>query len=249
MRPFAVRLRCVALAGIVLATCYVPVFAGDESVQWVGRFSALTAGAGTPPGWTQLTFKKIPTHTSYQLVQDGDTTVVKAVSEASASGLTKEVTIDPREYPVVRWRWKIDNLLARSDVRRKGGDDYPARLYITFAYEPDRVPFGKKLKYLAGRALFGDIPIAALNYIWDRSTPAGTIVANAYTDFAQMVVVQSGAVNVGRWAQEERNVYQDYVRAFGEEPPKINGVAIMSDTDDTQDRVTAYYGDIAFIKP
>lgn len=226
----------------------VPVSAGDESVQWVGHFSALPVRSGLPPEWNPLTFPKVPRHTHYELVQDGAATVVKAVSEASASGLTRVVRIDPRQYPIVRWRWKVDRLLERSDVRWKSGDDYPARLYITFEYEPERVSFAKKLKYMAGRALFGDIPIAAINYIWDRSTPVGAVLPNAYTDFAQMVVVQSGPANVGRWVEEERNVYEDYRRAFGEEPPRIKGIALMTDTDDTQDRVTAYYGDIAFVK-
>jgi hypothetical protein len=224
------------------------ISASNESVWWVGRFSPLPA-SGLPPEWKPLSFPKIPNHTQYELVQDEATTVVKASSEASASGLTRAVTIDPREYPIVRWRWKVDRLLERSDVRRKSGDDYPARLYITFEYEPARVSFARKLKYMAGRALFGDIPIAAINYIWDRATPAGTIVPNAYTDFAQMVVVQSGPANVGRWIEEERNVYEDYLRAFGEEPPHIKGIAIMTDTDDTRDRATAFYGDIAFVKP
>ncbi len=116
-----------------------------------------------------------------------DVTIVKAVSEASASGLTKPVVIDPKEFPIVRWRWKIDNVLKGSDVTLKEGDDFPARLYITFAYDPDKVSFGKKLKFKAGQALFGDIPIAALNYIWETKTPVGTIVENAYTDFAKMV--------------------------------------------------------------
>src|SRR5690606_38863261 len=141
--------------------------AGDESVRWVGQFSTLPAGNGLPPEWHPLTFPKIPRHTHYELVQEGAATVVKAVSEASASGLTRAVTIEPREYPIVRWRWKVERLFERSDVRRKSGDDYPARLYITFAYEPERVSFAKKLKYMAGRALFGDLPIAAINYIWD----------------------------------------------------------------------------------
>ena len=63
-----------------------------------------------------------------------------------------------------------------------------------------------------------------------------------------MIVVESGPERLGRWVNEERNVYQDYKRAFGEEPPRINGVAIMTDTDNTKDRATAYYGDITFVK-
>ena len=235
-------------SAILMALCVIPAMAHAGSTVEVGQFSAASEGAVIPSGWKPLTFQKIPKHTQYEVVRDGDTRVVKARSEASASGLTKEVKIDPREYPIVRWRWKVENVLTHSDVRRKDGDDYPARLYVTFEYEPDKVAFLKKLKYRAGRVLFGKIPIAALNYIWETATPIGTIIENAYTDFAQMIVVESGPANVGRWVDEERNVYEDYKRAFGEEPPMINGVAIMSDTDNTKERATAYYGNIAFVK-
>jgi len=231
---------CVLVAGIVVAE--VP------ALLEVGKFSAAPVGQALPDGWKPLTFKKIPKQTAYELIKDGDAVVVKAVSDASASGLTKAVTIDPKEYPIVRWRWKVENVLRHSDVSRKDGDDYPARLYITFAYDPDKVSLGKKLKFKTGQALFGDIPIGALNYIWDTNTPIGTIVENAYTDFAQMVVVESGMQKVGRWVSEQRNIYEDYKQAFGEEPPLMNGVAIMTDTDNTKEQATAYYGDIQFAK-
>jgi hypothetical protein len=93
----------------------------------------------------------------------------------------------------------------------------------------------------------GDIPIAALNYIWDTKAPIGTVVDNAFTDFAKMIVVESGPAKVGLWVEESRNIYEDYKAAFGEEPPKINGVAIMSDTDNTKERTIAYYGNIQFV--
>ena len=222
--------------------------ADSGTVLDVGKFSANLSGSALPDGWKPLTFKKIPKLTSYELVKDGGAVVVKATSEASASGLIKEIKIDPKAFPIVLWRWKVENLLKNSDVSRKGGDDYPARLYITFEYDPDKVSFGKKLKFKAGQAIFGDIPIAALNYIWETKTPAGTIVENAYTDFAQMIVVESGPKKVGMWVEEERNIYEDYKKAFGAEPPMINGVAIMSDTDNTKEQATAYYGDIEFVR-
>ncbi len=237
-----------AILALIVLSAAVGGLAQTADRLEVGRFSLEAEGHALPNGWTPLTFKKIERHTSYQLVKEGASVVVKAISEASASGLIKKVTIDPREYPIVRWRWKVENLLQKSDVTRKDGDDYPARLYITFAYEPDKVGWGKKLKYKAGQALFGDIPIGALNYLWDGKSPLGTIVDNAFTDFAKMVVVESGAELVGSWVEEERNVYQDYRRAFGEEPPAINGVAIMSDTDNTKERAVAYYGDIMFLR-
>lgn len=214
----------------------------------VGKFSANEPRASLPNGWKPLTFKKIPKLTTYELVKDGAQVVVKAVSDSSASGLTKEVRIDPKEFSIVRWRWKVENLLQKSDATRKDGDDYPARLYITFEYDPDKVSFGKKLKYKAGQALFGDIPIGAINYVWERQAPIGAIIDNAYTNFVKMVVVESGSQGLGAWIEESRNIYEDYRKAFGEEPPIINGVAIMTDTDNTKERAVAYYGDIVFEK-
>ncbi len=64
-----------------------------------------------------------------------------------------------------------------------------------------------------------------------------------------MIVVESGGVKFDRWVNEERNIYEDYIKAFGEEPPLISGVAIMTDTDNTGESATAYYGDIQFAKP
>lgn len=244
------RHRAIAAGGGILLLVAVihSAWAQTNTSLEVAKFSSAAVGQTVPDGWKPLTFKKVPIQTKYEVVKDGDMTVVKATSESSASGLTKEVKIDPLEYPIVRWRWKIENLLKNSDVSRKDGDDYPARLYITFKYDPDKVGLSKKLKYKAGRALFGDIPIGALNYIWETKTPVGTIVENAFTDFAQMIVVESGPQKVGMWIDEERNIYEDYKKAFGEQPPLINGVAIMSDTDNTKERATAYYGDITFFK-
>lgn len=237
-------------AWFVLGLLLLPGGASAQSgaMLEVGKFSAAKEGTELPDGWRPLTFPKVPKHTVYALVKDGDRLVVKATSVASASGLTKDVKIDPKEYPIVRWRWKVDNLLKASDVTTKQGDDYPARLYITFEYDPDKVGFGRKAKYKAGRAIFGDIPIAAINYIWDARAPQGLFIDNAYTDFAKMIVIESGAQGVGGWKDEERNVYEDYKKAFDGEPPMINGVAIMSDTDNTKESAVAYFGDIVFLK-
>lgn len=239
----------VFFGGVVAALLVpIPAAAQSDTAIEVATFSRATVGQSVPDGWKPLTFKKIPAQTKYEVVKDGNLTVVKAMSDSAASGLTKEVRIDPKEFPIVRWRWKVENLLQKSDATRKDGDDYPARLYITFAYDPDKVSFGKKLKYKAGQALFGDIPIGAISYVWETKAPVGAIIDNAYTDFVKMVVVESGSGNLGLWVDASRNIYEDYKKAFGEEPPMINGVAIMSDTDNTKERATAYYGDIVFSK-
>jgi len=219
----------------------------SDAVLEVGKFSAAAPGTEFPENWKPLTFPKIKRHTAYTLIRDGDVVIVKAVSEASSSGLTRDITIDPKEYPVVQWRWKIGNLLKASDVTRKEGDDYPARLYITFAYDSSKVSLFEKAKYEAARLLYGRYPpLAALNYIWDTKAAKGAVVPNPYTDRAIMMVVESGATDVNRWVTEERNVYEDYKGAFGEEPPLISGVAVMTDTDNTGESATAFYGDIVF---
>lgn len=215
----------------------------------VGRFSATAAERKLPSDWTPLTFDNIDRHTRYELVDEQGARVVRAVSDSAASGLIRRIRIDPNEFPLVQWRWKIANVIDRSDVTQKAGDDYPARIYITFEYDPERASFLDAAKYRAARALFGaDTPYRALNYIWERKAPRGSIVPNPYTDWAMMVVVRSGADDVGRWITEERNIVEDYRKAYGTEPPKISGVAIMTDTDNTKSSATAWYGDIVFRK-
>ena len=213
----------------------------------IGNFSLLPPGSEFPAEWTPLTFKKIERHTRYRLVADNGRTVVRAESRNAASGLIRKVSIDPRTYRYVTWRWKVDNVYARGDVSRKSGDDYPARLYITFAYDPDRVGFFEKTKYRAARLIYGETPpLGAINYIWASRAPAGTTVPNAYTDRVIMVVVQSGADKTGRWREEKRNVYEDYLNAFGREPTMISGIAVMTDSDNTGEFAGAWYGDIVF---
>jgi hypothetical protein len=215
----------------------------------VGKFSSATFADTLPPEWRPLTFKRIEKHTTYTLVKDSDTLVVKAVTEASASGLTREIKIHPKEYPMVQWRWKVMNILKKGDVHRKDGDDYPARIYITFEYDASKLGFFEKLKYEAVRILYGKYPpLTAINYIWESKAPVGTMLPNPYTDRVMMFVVESGPAKVNQWVNEERNVYEDYKKAFGEEPPMISGVAIMTDTDNTGESATAYYGDIVLKK-
>jgi hypothetical protein len=62
-----------------------------------------------------------------------------------------------------------------------------------------------------------------------------------------MIVVESGPDRVGQWVTEERNVYEDFRRAFGREAPMISGLALMTDTDNTGETATAWYGDISFL--
>ncbi len=211
----------------------------------VGHFSSVVPGKALPAGWQPLEFPKIPRHTRYELVRDGTDVVVQATSDRSASGVVRPIRIDPRSHPIIAWRWKIQNVLEKADVRTKAGDDYPARLYVTFEYDPEKLGFLERAQFQAARMIYGKYPpTAAINYVWDGREEVGAIIPNAYSGRAKMIVVESGSAKAGRWVDEERNLLEDYRRALGEDPPMISAVAIMTDTDDTGEATTAWYGDI-----
>lgn len=215
----------------------------------VGKFSAGKTGDLIPEGWKPFFFRNISRHTSYSLVEESGSHSVMAKADASASGLIRELKINPLEYPVISWKWKIENILKKGDPGRKDGDDYPARIYITFKYDPEKAGFFGKTKYEAARLVYGQYPPhAAITYIWESRSPVGLMVPNAYTDRNMMFVVESGGEKLKRWIGEERNIVEDYRLAFGEDPPEISGVAIMTDTDNTGEKATAYFGDIRFEK-
>jgi hypothetical protein len=167
--------------------------AQQEAILEVGKFSAEPLEHSLPTDWKPLTFKKIDRHTTYALVKDGNEVVLRAVAESSASGLVREIKINPKEYPIVQWRWKVRNILKKGDVRRKEGDDYPARIYVTFEYDSRKLGFFEKAKYEAVRLLYGQYPpTGAINYIWESKVQKGTAVPNPYTDRVIMIVVESG---------------------------------------------------------
>jgi len=236
---------------LVFVSSPVVIAESTESNEYlpVGIFSQAQPGTTFPPDWKPLTFEKIPTHTKYELVKDGDQVVVKASSHQSSSGMTREITIDPKEYPIVKWHWKVENVLKNGDVTEKSGDDYPARLYITFEYDSSKVGFFEKAKYETAKFLYGQYPpIGAINYIWANNSPIGTMVPNPFTNRVTMIVIESGETRLNEWITEERNIYEDYKNAFGYDPPKISGIAIMTDTDNTKESAIAYFGDIVFTK-
>lgn len=215
----------------------------------IGNFSRAAAGNVLPQGWEPLTFKKIPRKTVYSLVQDDGVVVVKATSSAAASGLIRRVRINPLDYPIIQWRWKVTNVYQKGDVTRKEGDDYPARVYITFEYDPAKTGFFDKVKYESARLLYGEYPPGnAITYIWGSKAPVGTIAPNPYTERAGMIVLESGTARSNQWVREERNVFKDFQKFFTIAPSFITGIALMTDSDNTGESATAYYGDIVLKK-
>jgi len=191
--------------------------------------------------WKPLFFANIASHSRYSIEHPGGNTVLKAVAKASASGLIYRKTFDIRQCPIISWRWKVENIYAKGDALTKAGDDYPLRIYVVFKYDPDQASLSKKIKYNLIKAIQGEYPPdSSLNYIWANRLKKGTLLPNAYTDRAMMIVMQSGRSRLNSWITERVNALEDYRRAFGHEPPSEAGLAIMSDGDDTGESATAW---------
>lgn len=230
---------------LLAALAGMPAAAAEE--HFVTPFSTAEAGATLPPPWRLATLAGIGNPTRYSLAKDNDVVVLRADAQASMASVVHALRLDPKQYPIVSWRWKISNVLRTADMRLKSGDDFPARIYVLFDYDTRKLPFMQRVKLAIARQRYGaDVPAAALCYVWDGKAAPGTTGWSTYTDRVRMIVVESGAGNVNAWRDAERNIVADYRAAFGEDPPAVSAVAIVSDTDNTGESVTAMFGDIRF---
>lgn len=241
--------KVVVLVLISIICTQLPAGGGSASELWIDSFSDAGKQGDIPKGWEPLVFKKIKRHSSYKLTTEDSNFVVMATSEASASGIIKKVSVDLEEFPVLKWRWKVENILPEGDARKKSGDDFAARIYITFEYESQRVSFFDKIKYETYKLFYGEYPPqGAISYIWANKLPKGEMIDNAYTDRVKMIAVESGEERLGSWQEESRNLLEDFTTLFGYKPPKISGIAIMTDSDNTGGTTRAFFDDLRFIK-
>ena len=228
---------------IVVMACSAPaIAAADPSV--IVPFSTALPGMQLPAPWRLASIKGLRA-TRFTLVEDGGDTVLRAQADASMASVMHPLNVDPNAFPVLRWRWKVSNVLKKSDIRERTADDFPARVYVLFDYDIAKLTFLQRVKILVARARYGkDVPAAALCYVWDAKAPVGLSAWSPYTDRVRVLVVESGTANVNRWHEVERNLVADFRAAFGEEPPAISGVALAADTDNTGESVTTLFGNV-----
>ena len=91
----------------------------------------------TLDNWEPLLFEKIERHSTYEVLDS----VLIAKSKNSASGVKFKTTYDIYKYPVLHFKWKINNVFEKGDATTKDGDDYPIRIYVMFEYNPDEASF------------------------------------------------------------------------------------------------------------
>ncbi len=211
------------------------------------KFSTAPPGNRLPAGWTHQSLPSVERQNRFDLLADDGGTVLRVVSDRSASSLALALRVDPATTPLLRWRWRVSRAVAGSDLRRKAGDDYAARVYVLFDLPSERLGVADRMKMAAARLLHGvDLPAAALCYVWGTAQAVGETGWNAYTDRLRMIVVDSGNAHAGQWQEVVRDVVADFRAAFGEPVPTISGIVLAADTDNTGERVEARFGDLSF---
>ena len=143
---------------IVLSLASAPAAADPV---WIGKFPE---SGDIPAPWqvAQPTNNYPPTR--YTLRQWDGVAAVEAHAVKSMALLARPVDIDLTKTPVLCWRWRIDTALQAADMTTKAGDDYAARIYLSFSVPPETLGFGTRIALAAARALRGpQVPDAAIN--------------------------------------------------------------------------------------
>jgi len=212
-------------------------------------FSQAATGEVLPPGWKPVRLMRLKRLTQYRLVEEDGGVAMLADADASASGLQFATSADLREYPWLKWRWKVPKLIENANNTLAHVEDSPARVVVTFEGGREDLPAFEQMNYDLALAITGNrMPYATLMYVWENRLPEGAVISHHMTSRVKMVVAGSAPGELGMWHEEMHNVLDDYRRAFGEEPPRVKTVGIMSDSDNTGAHVTAYFGDIRFLR-
>ena len=202
-----------------------------------------------PSPWqvVQLNSKISPTR--YHVTRWDDVLAIEATAERSMALLARPVEVDLNRTPVLCWRWRVDAPLVKADMATKEGDDYAARVYVSFIMPASALSFMTRVKLKLARSIYGDaVPDAAINYVWDNRYPVGTRKPNAYNDRARMIVAESGAANAGKWVVARHDVQKDMVTEFGSEQARLVQLSVASDTDNTGERAHAGFADFQFVE-
>jgi len=157
--------------------------------------------------------------------------IIKAESLGSSASLFKEVDEKQKKFAVLSWRWKISNVVRSAIETRKDRFDTAARVIVVFGREGGFRGFG------------GEPSGAKIEYIWASHVPKGRVFDHPGEKECKMFVLESGEGKGGQWVREERNIHKDYKTAFGTDPEGLLAIGIQTDTDHSNEKVTAYYSD------
>ena len=153
---------------------------------------------------------------------------MRAEVENGGSGLGKEVSVDLNKTPILNITWKIEKDLSGIDEKSKKGHDFAARVFVI-----------KKT---------GATPLSnrAINYVFSSNNEVGTNYPSPYTKKSIDNVLASTKNNLDKWITVKANVKEDFKRLHDLDVDELDGLAIMSDTDNSKMKSIAYFQNIYF---
>ena len=153
---------------------------------------------------------------------------IRAEANNSASGLGKEIKINLNETPFLNITWKVEKDLRGIDEESKKGHDFAARVFVV-----------KKT---------GATPLSnrAMNYVFSSNNDINTYQPSPFTKKSIDYVLSTTKENLNEWVTVKVNVKDHFKKFHNLDLDKINGIAIMSDTDNSKKSAIAYYQNIYF---
>ena len=232
-----------------LATCLLLVCLPGLA-QAGGPLLAQPAGAAeVPPApWQAVGLpNQSKPFTRFSVVNLDGQRVLRVEAQASYGNLVHPLTDNPAAHRL-SWRWRLDEPNAAADLRRKDGDDSPIKVCALFDLAASAVPFVERQLLRVARLRAGDnLPGASVCYVWDAHLAPGTVLDNAFTRRIRFIVLRGPETPLHGWVSEQRDVWADFKRLFGDEAdavPPLVGVAIGADADNTQSHSLAHVATI-----
>ena len=246
-----------AHAAMLVIACYAvgtganPVFAEDLTrvSARLQPFSSAT-GSAPPAPWRVVGLPRAGKPlTRFDTVPMDGRMVLRVQTDRSYANLEHDLPdIEVAPGAMLRWRWRLDQPLAGTDLRRRDGDDSPLKVCALFDMPIERLGFVERNLLRAARSVSGEnLPAATLCYVWDASLPPGTLLDNAYSHRLRFIVLDSGNRQLGQWVAHAQDLAADFRRAFGNESPEmppLQGVLVGGDSDNTGGQSLGYVGDI-----
>ena len=166
--------------------------------------------------------------TIYTVGTNDNGNFLKAIADNAASGLGKEVKIDLNKTPFINITWKIEKDLSGIKENTKKGHDYAARVFVI-----------KKT---------GATPLSnrAINYVFSSNNEVGSNWPSPYTKKSIDNVLASTKKNLNEWITVKANVKNDFKKFHNLDVNELDGLAIMSDTDNSKMKSIAYFQNIYF---